>query len=140
MKSYPKKALMTLGRPAPKEGRYLDEVAFPLGGIGTGTISLTGRGELIDWEIQNRPNKGSFNTFSFFTLWAKEEGKAPVTKVLAERPMRSLAGTGPGLFTGSGFGTNRLLGRGLPHMRRARFLGEYPFAAISLRTPMSRSR
>jgi uncharacterized protein (DUF608 family) len=33
-------------------------LAFPLGGIGTGSISLGGRGQLRDWEIYNRPDKG----------------------------------------------------------------------------------
>src|SRR5882757_3210056 len=33
------------------------QVAFPLGGIGTGTVSIGGRGELRDWEIFNRPAK-----------------------------------------------------------------------------------
>ena len=126
---------MTFGPPAPKEGRYLDEIAFGLGGIGTGTIALTGRGQLVDWEIQNRPNKGSINAFSFFTLWAREQGKDPVVKVLAERPMRMLAGSGPGLFSGSGFGANRLTGSGLPHMKRARFTGRYPFAEIEFIDP-----
>jgi non-lysosomal glucosylceramidase len=134
-KPYPKKDLMTIGKPGPKEGQYLDEIALPLGGIGTGTISLTGRGQLIDWEIQNRPNKGSNNAFSFFTLWAKEQGKKPVAKVLAERPMRTLAGSGPGLFSGTGFGANRLTGSGLPHMKRARFTGRYPFAEIEFIDP-----
>jgi len=134
-KPYPKKDLMTFGPPAPKEGPYLDEIAFGLGGIGTGTISLTGRGRLVDWEIQNRPNKGSLNAFSFFTLWAKEQGKDPVAKVLAERPMRRLAGSGPGLFTGSGFGADRLTGAGLPHMKKARFTGRYPFAEIEFTDP-----
>ena len=41
------------------EGRALDQIAFPLGGIGTGTIGLGGWGQLRDWEIQNRPAKGS---------------------------------------------------------------------------------
>src|SRR5208283_2813215 len=31
-------------------GRNLKMIAFPLGGIGTGTISLGGRGQLRDWE------------------------------------------------------------------------------------------
>ncbi|MGD0006299.1 MAG: GH116 family glycosyl-hydrolase, partial [Anaerolineaceae bacterium] len=42
------------------------EISFPLGGIGTGSIGLAGNGRLIDWEIFNRPNKGSFNGFSHF--------------------------------------------------------------------------
>jgi len=40
------------------EGAALRMVKMPLGGIGTGTISLSGRGGLVDWEIQNRPAKG----------------------------------------------------------------------------------
>jgi len=34
------------------------KIALPLGGIGTGTVSLGGRGNLQDWEIMNRPAKG----------------------------------------------------------------------------------
>src|SRR3954466_4485959 len=36
-------------------GAAATQVAFPLGGIGTGTVSIGGRGELRDWEIFNRP-------------------------------------------------------------------------------------
>ena len=31
-------------------GRQLDEIAFPLGGIGTGCISLGSWGQLRDWD------------------------------------------------------------------------------------------
>ena len=37
---------------------HLQRIALPLGGIGTGTVSLGGRGDLRDWEIMNRPAKG----------------------------------------------------------------------------------
>lgn len=37
---------------------HLFHIALPLGGIGTGTVSLGGRGELRDWEIMNVPGKG----------------------------------------------------------------------------------
>lgn len=36
---------------------HLYQIALPLGGIGTGTVSLGGRGELRDWEIMNVPAK-----------------------------------------------------------------------------------
>src|ERR1700690_1504473 len=39
-------------------GRQLAMLAMPLGGIAAGSISLGGRGELRDWEILNRPDKG----------------------------------------------------------------------------------
>ena len=35
------------------------EIIFPLGGIGTGSIGLTAEGRLVDFEIFNRPDKGS---------------------------------------------------------------------------------
>ena len=46
--------------PLPVLRRYeqVDRLAMPLGGIGTGTVSLGGRGDLRDWEIMNRPAKG----------------------------------------------------------------------------------
>jgi len=37
---------------------HLGRIVFPLGGIGTGTVSLGGRGDLRDWEIMNRAAKG----------------------------------------------------------------------------------
>ena len=39
------------------DGDHLTRIALPLGGIGTGTVSLGGRGDLRDWEIMNRPAK-----------------------------------------------------------------------------------
>ena len=37
---------------------HLANIAMPIGGIGTGTVSLGGRGDLRDWELMNRPAKG----------------------------------------------------------------------------------
>jgi len=37
---------------------HIVRIALPLGGIGTGTVSLGGRGDLCDWEIMNRAAKG----------------------------------------------------------------------------------
>lgn len=56
-------------------------IAMPLGDIGTGCVSLGGRGNLRDWEIMNRPAKGfapsslSFNGSPFFALRAKKAGE-----------------------------------------------------------------
>src|SRR5215470_12961812 len=68
-------------------GDALSEIAFPLGGIGTGTVSLGGRGQLRDWEIFNRPGKGRTLPFSFTALWARAEGGAPKLRAL-EAPLR----------------------------------------------------
>lgn len=104
------------------EGRALGEVAFPLGGIGTGTISLGGRGNLRDWEIFNRPGKGVHMPFTFFALYCEQSGRKSV---------RVLEGPLEPPFT-TGFGFRRVYVPGLPRMEKARFKGEYPFAEVAL--------
>src|SRR5580704_13880420 len=72
---FSKKELMLQGKKQRVlTGEHLPEVAFPLGGIGTGTVSLGGRGQLRDWEIFNRPGKGKILPFSFVALWARPVG------------------------------------------------------------------
>jgi hypothetical protein len=44
--------------PFARTGPKLIELAFPLGGIGTGCVSLDGRGALIDWEVFASDPKG----------------------------------------------------------------------------------
>jgi len=102
---------------------HLKEVAFPLGGIGTGTVSLGGRGNLRDWEIFNRPGKGNDLPFTFFALYFEQEGKKPLVRVL-EGPLSPP-------FT-TGFGFRREAVPGLPRMEKAVFKGEYPFADVEM--------
>jgi len=63
-------------------GEALRCVAMPLGGIGTGTISLGGRGDLRDWELVNRPAKGFKPRHTFFALWARPAGGEAVARAL----------------------------------------------------------
>src|SRR6516164_9389712 len=42
------------------EGKYLDKIAMPVGGIGTGAISIGGNGQWRDVEIMNKPGIGYF--------------------------------------------------------------------------------
>lgn len=74
-------------------GEKLKEIIFPLGGIGTGSIGLAGNGCLVDWEIFNRPNKGSINPFSFFAIRADLPNGKSVTKILQGDWTKDLSGT-----------------------------------------------
>lgn len=61
---------------------HLARIALPLGGIGTGTISLGGRGDLRDWEVVNRPAKGFTPERAFFAINVQSDGREPITRAL----------------------------------------------------------
>jgi len=121
---YSREALFSPGPPRTYTGRQLDEIAFPLGGIGTGTVSLGGWGQLRDFEIFNRPEKGLQFLYTFFTLHARWGDAQPVTRVLQ--------GPVGGTCTGHGSGVDRAGGAGLPHFRGCAFTGGFPIANVSL--------
>ncbi|HEY3413181.1 MAG TPA: GH116 family glycosyl-hydrolase [Armatimonadota bacterium] len=105
------------------EGDCLRTIAFPLGGIGTGTVSMGGRGNLQDWEIFNHPGKGHSLPLSFFALWCRPDGQAPVTRILERqylKPFHHAHGISPSYLGG------------LPRFRDASFTGEYPSAYVTL--------
>lgn len=107
---------------------HLLNVSLPLGGIGTGTVSLGGRGELRDWQIMNRPGikfstvtKG--NNAPFFAVYVKPQGKAAMTKALI------------GPFHPSEY--QHYEGRpvnhhGMPRFSSASFDAAYPFGQVNL--------
>jgi len=105
-------------------GSHLKEIAFPLGGIGTGNISLGGRGNLRDWEIFNRPAKGRNLPYTFFAIWAKPHGGKGIARVLEAQKLPP-SGAPFGLPTGEV--------SGLPRLQQAQFRGEYPFAWIEFK-------
>ncbi|MCY3020915.1 MAG: GH116 family glycosyl-hydrolase, partial [Planctomycetota bacterium] len=105
---------------------HLGRIALPLGGIGTGTVSLGGRGDLRDWEIVNRPAKGFAPKNAFFALWAKAAGKDAVTRAL-EGPME------PWQYEG-GFGCP-VPNHSLPRFRRCAFEAAYPLGQVLLSDP-----
>ena len=102
-------------------GASAAEVAFPLGSIGTGTVSLGARGELRDWEIFNRPAKRRFLPFTFVALWAKPEGESSLLRVV-EGPSR------PPYFGWNGY--RHESGQGLRHFDKTTFTGKYPIARV----------
>ncbi len=102
------------------QGEALSQIAFPLGGIGTGTVSLGGRGNLQDWEIFNRPAKGLNLPFTFFAIRIKDREKYKA-KVLESKIL-------PPYTASHGLPNSRV--SGLPRFDSAKFKGEYPFAYI----------
>jgi uncharacterized protein (DUF608 family) len=109
---------------------HLDRVALPLGGIGTGTVSLGGRGDLRDWEIMNRPAKGftpsSGGVAPFFCLFARRGDRPPVCRLL-EGPLDAHAFEGS---HGSPTPTSNL-----PRFRSCDFASAYPFGRVRLSDP-----
>jgi len=112
------------------DGDHIKAIAMPIGGIGTGTVSLGGRGNLQDWEIMNRPAKGFTPGTShaemrtpFFAVYTKQGDKKSKVKLL-EGPfdegsyddwMGSLASSA-----------------GLPRFKRTTFDAAYPFGQVHL--------
>lgn len=115
-------------------GQELREIAFPLGGIGTGCISLSGSGELVDWEIFNRPNKGFRPDNTYFMLFAQAEGGPPVFRVMEGRLQPPFQGYQHGAqpYRGFGFGPPREFGSGFLRFSDCAFTGEFPFACVEL--------
>jgi non-lysosomal glucosylceramidase len=113
------------------QGSRTREISFPLGGVGTGSIGLAGNGRLIDWEIFNRPNKGSVNGFSHFAIRAEQDGQVVAARVLHGdlHPPYSGSMNGPN-YNSFGFGPNREYLTGLPHFREVVFNGEFPLAQL----------
>jgi non-lysosomal glucosylceramidase len=106
-------------------------VAFPLGGIGTGSVSLTGSGRLIDWSIRNRPAIDQFNGYSHFAIKAEREGKLLGARVL-NGPYEGTPTGSPSVrkFDGYGFGANRDSMAGVPHFEEVTFIGRFPVAEL----------
>lgn len=116
-------------------GNALNEISFPLGGIGTGCVGLSGNGRLIDWEIFNQPNKGSLNGYTHIAVKAKQ-GDAQICKVLQGDLTKDLTGAIQGVMTpnthrGFGYGPAGENMCGFPHFRTCEFTGEFPIASIA---------
>lgn len=120
------------------EKEQLQEISFPLGGIGSGSIGLAGNGMLVDWEIFNKASKGSGNGYSNMVLRVTTCSShktyikvlnGDLTKDLIGQRRRSSA------FSGYGFGPDSSTMCGFPHFRNVVFDGEFPIARLTLTDP-----
>lgn len=107
---------------------HLINIALPLGGIGTGTVSLGGRGELRDWEIMNVPGKGystvvKGNDAPFFAIYVSDKQGTNMTKGLLGPLDDSEYQDKEGRSVNN---------HGLPRFDHASFESTYPFGMVSL--------
>ncbi len=106
---------------------HIDKVALPLGGIGTGIVSLGGRGDLRDWELMNRPGKGfkagpGGNRHPFFAVFVDDGTKKQSSALLGPVPIEDYEckeGRKPD-------------NHGLPRFSNCSFDAAYPFGIVNL--------
>ena len=106
------------------------KIALPIGGIGTGTVSLGGRGNLQDWEIMSRPAKGynpgsGRNNSPFFVLFTDVDGKKDTRLLEGPVPFYLYEGSSGAIVTN----------HGLPRFGENTFDAAYPFGQVNLKTP-----
>ncbi|MBN2206147.1 MAG: hypothetical protein JW742_01975 [Candidatus Aminicenantes bacterium] len=110
---------------------HLARISLPLGGIGTGTVGLGGRGNLRDWEIMNRPAKGytpsrGQQTGPFFAVFAAAEGgRAFVRALEGPLPVEAYENSHGSTATN----------HGLPRFGEASFAAAYPLGQVLLSDP-----
>jgi non-lysosomal glucosylceramidase len=110
------------------EGHFIDKIAMPIGGIGTGDISIAGNGQWKDVEMMNKPGMGYYGSVTpkqapCFMIFTRDPSGKTITKTL----------TGPipaSQYTGDQ--GSLAPNHGLPRFAYASFDAAYPFAVVNL--------
>ena len=110
---------------------HLRKIAMPIGGIGTGSISLGGRGNLQDWEINSHPAKGFtpmvaedvIGNSPFFAIRCKDE-KGDIFAKLLEGQID--------INDYEGYRGCNIPNHGFPRFENAQFHAAYPFGQVIL--------
>jgi uncharacterized protein (DUF608 family) len=107
---------------------HLARIAMPLGGIGCGSVSIGGHGELKDWELFNRPSKGfipcSFDLGPSVLIYTKQAGKEAQIRA-AEGPLE--------FEEYEGCAGSVRPNHGMPRFRESTFDCAYPLGQVHLR-------
>jgi uncharacterized protein (DUF608 family) len=107
------------------DAAHLREIALPIGGIGTGFFALGGRGQLADWQLMSRPNRGWRPLYSHLLLRTRQpaaRGEKVKLRVLEGDLTEGLA---------ADFGAPIVLA-GIPRFEKVQFEATYPFGRVLL--------
>jgi len=107
---------------------HLDKIAMPIGGIGTGDISIGGNGQWRDVEIMNKPAMGYYGSATpkqapCFMIYTKDAA--------GHKRSKALMGPIPAAEYIGSEGSNAP-NHGMPRFRHASFDAAYPFATVNL--------
>ena len=112
------------------EGENLRRIMMPVGGIGTGQISLSGTGGLVAWEIRNSPEKGHTpcrqQVHPAFVVRTRD-AKGKVSARLLEGPLDTSVYEGDRGCAAPN--------HGYPRFRSCTFNAAYPLAQVALADP-----
>lgn len=107
---------------------HAEKIMIPVGGIGTGTVSMNGRGELVDVSFIDCPSGNSSSLAKkpdspVFSIYVRPDGKDPIVRSLTGLPAEDAAKK-----------SNKPLSEShLRGFKNSSFEGAYPFGVVRLR-------
>ncbi|MGC9342427.1 MAG: GH116 family glycosyl-hydrolase, partial [Bacteroidales bacterium] len=105
-------------------GDSLNNIAYPVGGIGTGNVLMGGRGNILEWEIFGKADQDELPPYmTFFAIHVDKGDGNPVNRVLEgvipeDQP--------------NPFGVPRQQLTGIPRFSECHFQSDFPFARTKL--------
>ncbi len=109
-------------------GRNLEQISFPVGGIGAGMFCVEGTGAIGSLSLRGAPDI-FYEPECFSAIYARRDERSWARVLEGPVPGRKIFG---GRGTLSGLGTNNQFGKtyGLPRFRSNTFTGKFPFAKL----------
>lgn len=108
------------------KNNFLNEIVYPIGGIGTGSIGISGDGCIVDPEFFGRPNRESLFGNTGIFVKAEQNGKVIDWRKLSGDSDKNLSGI---LFDDFGNGKSRG-GYGFRHFSNTSFTSKFPFVNL----------